>query len=313
MTGVPREHPLFLGIEIGGTKLQVAIGDGLGKVNYLHRVAANPAGGAEAIRQQIAQACHDLWQKAHPQSQEMTGCGIGFGGPVDDSDGSTIKSHQVDGWENFPLAEWAAKELGIPCAVGNDADVAGLAEAICGAGRGCDPVFYMNVGSGIGGSLILGGKIHRGTGLGAGEIGHLWIDYDVDSASSKINPDECWSILEHRSSGWALQKASNETTVPALLQAIEQGDESVRRIWIGARRRIAVALSHVIALICPQRIVVGGGVSLAPDELFLQPLRNEVAQIVFRPFAQAYDIQRAELGEAVVVQGALILAKQRFA
>jgi glucokinase len=301
----------FLGIEIGGTKLQVGIGDGLGTVHHLHRVAANPAGGAEAIRHQILQACHDLWEKAHPQSQEVTGCGIGFGGPVDDSDGNTIRSHQVDGWENFPLAEWAAQELGVPCVVGNDADVAGLAEATCGAGRSCDPVFYMNVGSGIGGALILGGKIHRGTGLGAGEIGHLWVDYDVDL--EHLNPDECWSILEHRASGWALQKAATVESVPALLQAIQHGDKAAHRVWVNARRQIALALSHVIALVCPQRIVIGGGVSLAPDELFLQPLREEVAQIVFKPFADTYDIQCAELGEAVVVQGALILARQRFA
>jgi glucokinase len=296
----------YLGIEIGGTKLQVGLGNGLGELTHLHRVEAEPAKGAMRIREQILTACADLMKQAAIKTNDIAACGIGFGGPVDDRTQQTITSHQVDGWDQFPLANWFTEQMGIPAVIGNDADVAGLAEATCGAGKGYDPVFYMNIGSGIGGALILDGKIHRGTGLGAGEIGHLWIDYDVTT----WQPDR-WSILEHRASGWALQKQSNLPNVPALLAALQQGDEVAGVVWLQALRRLAVALSHVIALSCPQRIVLGGGVSLAPPELFLEPLRQEVAQIVFKPFAQCYDIQLAKLGEAVVLQGALALARQK--
>ncbi|HQR09262.1 MAG TPA: ROK family protein, partial [Gemmatales bacterium] len=265
--------------------------------------------GAGGIRSQIIDACGQLFKQAALSPSSIQGCGLGFGGPVDDRTQQTITSHQVSGWDNFPLSKWALETLGIPSIIGNDADVSGLAEAACGAGQGCNPVFYMNIGSGIGGALILEGKIHRGTGVGAGEIGHLWIDYEVDAW--KLGADT-WSILEHRSSGWALQKAAGQPDVLALLKAVQGGDTSAQQVWVRARRRLAVALSHVIALVCPQRIVLGGGVSLAPAELFLNPLREEVAQIVFKPFAGCYDIQAAGLGEMVVVQGALALARQQF-
>lgn len=299
--------PLFLGVEIGGTKLQVGLGDGLGNIQHLHRVAARPEEGAGGIRHQIASAVDDVLQRANISAAEITRCGIGFGGPVDDRTQSTITSHQVAGWDHFPLASWFHQTLGIPAVIGNDADLAGLAEAHFGAGRGCNPVFYMNIGSGIGGALILEGRIHRGTGLGAGEIGHLWIDYDADDWQPG---GEAWSILEHRASGWALQKAGKSPDVVTLLGAVEAGEASAVTAWQRARRRLAIALSHVVALLCPQRIVLGGGVSLAPPSLFLEPLREELAAIAFKPFANCYDVQVAGLGELVVVHGALALAAQ---
>jgi glucokinase len=297
--------PLYLGIEIGGTKLQVALGDGRGTIHHLHRVAAQPAAGAEGIRQQIVVAVEDLLHQAQIQRSSITRCGIGFGGPVDDRTQTTITSHQVAGWDHFPLAAWSREKLGIEAVIGNDADLAGLAEARFGAGKGCNPVFYMNIGSGIGGALILDGRIHRGTGLGAGEIGHLWIDYDADKWQPRGKE---WSILEHRASGWALQKAAGTPDVLSLLKAVEAEDATAVKVWECARRRLVVALSHVIALVCPQRIVLGGGVSLAPSALFLDPLREELASIVFTPFARSYDVQVAGLGELVVVHGALALA-----
>src|SRR5262249_16447770 len=145
---------------------------------------------------------------------QIRGCGIGFGGPVDDRTQRAVVSHQVEGWSDFPLTEWARDHLGVKAVLGNDADVAGLAEAHCGAGRGCNPAFYMNIGSGIGGALIVNSRIHRGTGLGAGEIGHLWIDHDM--STDKLEPaSQAWSILDHQASGWALQRLSGEPDVPA--------------------------------------------------------------------------------------------------
>lgn len=296
----------YLGIEIGGTKLQVGLGDGQGSLTQLHRIAAAPEKGAAGIRAQIKQAVRELLEMSSSKVSDIAACGLGFGGPVNDHTQETIVSHQVSGWDRFPLAAWAQENLGFPAVIGNDADVAGLAEALCGAGKGCNPVFYMNIGSGIGGALILNGCIHRGTGLGAGEIGHLWVDYDV----SRWQEHQQWSVLENRSSGWALQRATTQPDVQALLQSIREGDSPATRAWIGARRRLAVAISHVIALVCPQRIVLGGGVALAPDDLFIEPLRQEVAEIAFKPFARCYDIQAAGLGELVVVHGALALARQ---
>src|SRR5579884_2668155 len=164
---------MFLGIEIGGTKLQLGLGRGDGQLAALWRGTVDPARGADGIRRQITLAVDDLLQRAGLTRDRLRGIGVGFGGPVDDNTRTVIKSHQIAGWDNFPLADWLGEMLDLPAVLGNDADVAGLAEALFGAGKGYSPVFYITIGSGIGGGLIVDGQILRGTGRGAAEIGHL--------------------------------------------------------------------------------------------------------------------------------------------
>src|SRR5438876_8029022 len=144
---------MFLGSEIGGTKLQLGIGPGDGTLAGLWRGGVDLASGAEGIRRQIVAAVPELLARAGVDRSRLRAVGIGFGGPVDDATRGVLKSHQVGGWEGFPLAAWAEDALGLPAVLGNDADVAGLAEARFGAGKGLSPVFYMTSGSGMGGGL----------------------------------------------------------------------------------------------------------------------------------------------------------------
>src|SRR5947209_743319 len=150
---------MYLGIEIGGTKLQLGVGAGDGKIVALWRGPVDVAAGADGIRTQIQIAVPELVAHAKLDRAQIRGAGIGFGGPVDDATRSVIKSHQIAGWDNFPLADWLGEALGLPAALGNDADVAGLAEALFGAGKGLSPVLYLTIGSGLGGGPILVGQI----------------------------------------------------------------------------------------------------------------------------------------------------------
>ena len=145
---------MFLGIEIGGTKLQVGVGAADGVLSGLWRGTVDVAAGPDGIRKQIAAAVPELLATCEASTAAtLRGVGIGFGGPVDDSTQTIIKSHQIEGWDGFPLADWISDLVGLPAALGNDADVAGLAEALHGAGKGLSPIFYITVGSGIGGGL----------------------------------------------------------------------------------------------------------------------------------------------------------------
>jgi glucokinase len=163
-----------IGIEIGGTKLQLAVGQGTSaEFTQFWRGPIDAQRGAESIREQILRAVPELLAKAHLRRDEIAGVGIAFGGPVDADRGVTLLSNQVDGWKQFPIVDWIREKLGWPAALQNDADTAALAESRYGAGRGFDPVMYVTVGSGIGGGLILNGRIFRGGGAGALEIGHL--------------------------------------------------------------------------------------------------------------------------------------------
>jgi glucokinase len=286
---------MFLGIEIGGTKLQIGVGPGDGTLAGLWRGGVDLAAGGEGIRRQIVAAIPELLATAGLDRSQVRGLGIGFGGPVDDATRSVLKSHQVGGWEGFPLADWAEKTLGLPTTLGNDADCACLAEASFGAGRGFSPVFYMTIGSGIGGGLVIDGDVYRGIGRGAIEVGHLRM----------MTPDGP-QPLELVASGWAIDRAAG---MPGLQLAarVKSGDPAAQAILDQAATYLAEALCHVIALLCPRRIVIGGGVSLMGDVLF-EPLRHKTAERAFRPFADCYEIVPAALGEEVVVHGALRLA-----
>ena len=125
-----------------------------------------------------------LLAKTNLGKRQIEAAGIGFGGPVDVRHGRTQKSFQIDGWDDFPLADWIGEHLGVPRVVlENDADTAGLAEARFGAGIGHSPLLYMTVGSGIGGALIVDHQIYRGFGQGAIEIGHLRVPDSTASGS----------------------------------------------------------------------------------------------------------------------------------
>lgn len=289
---------MIAGIEIGGTKLQLGLGPGDGTFVAFERRAVEPQRGGGGIREQIVEAWPKLLQSAGCHRDDVRAIGIGFGGPVDDRTRSTIKSHQVEGWDNFPLAHWAEQELGRPTVVGNDADCAGLAEAMLGAGRGFDPVFYITVGSGIGGGLIVGQRVQRGTGLGAAEMGHL-----------RLRTAEGYSTLEDLCSGWALERTSG-LNARELAQRYAQGDGAIQSFLNERWRYLAEAINHVITLVCPSRIIIGGGVSLMGEEVLFRPLREFVAAHAFAPFANCYEIVPAVLGEEMVVHGAMLMASQ---
>ncbi|MEZ6142502.1 MAG: ROK family protein [Zavarzinella sp.] len=315
---------MLLGIEIGGTKLQLALGQADGHLHASWRSTIAPELGAAGIlaqlRTQIPKFCGDH----NLDFRKLQAIGIGFGGPVDIATGNVIVSHQVGGWEHFTLIEWVQQHFEVPASLGNDADVAGLAEATIGAGRGCESVFYITMGSGVGGGYVLQQKLVAGTGRGAAEIGHLQV----------LDPryDDCReSTIEGIASGWGIQRYLREQVkrdpmagncllllagtpeqldTKILAQALTQSDPFAWQLWKKTLQGFCKGICTVIALLCPHRIVIGGGVSLLGEELLFAPLRVVVDKTVFPPFRGLTEIVPAHLGEEVVLHGALELASQ---
>jgi glucokinase len=324
---------VFLGIEIGGTKLQLGIGPDDGVLRALWRGAVDVAAGPEGIRRQITAAVPELLHKAGVERGRLRGVGIGFGGPVDDATHTVIRSHQIEGWNDFPLADWVSEVIDLPAVLGNDADVAGLAEALHGAGKGLSPIFYITIGSGIGGGFIIDGEIYRGCGRGAAEIGHLQFKTYWLGAPEVLQCGPT-QTLEQLASGWGIAETARrcvltEQPIRSLLYpkvqdrnrpltakdvavAARQGDAFAESVLNRSIGWLADAICHVIALLCPRRVVIGGGVSLMGEKLLFEPLRRMVAERVFQPFAGLTDIVPAALGEEVVVHGAIALARKRL-
>ncbi len=309
-----------IGIEIGGTKIQAGIGSSGGELLGLSRGQAAPEEGAAGILDLIPSLIESALKQADCTLDDIGGIGVGFGGPVDSKQGMTLVSHQVNGWDAFPLKKWFQERWSVPVFIQNDASVAGYAEAHLGAGKGCRRIFYITIGSGIGGGLITDGIIDEGQGLGAAEIGHTWIP-DPDTGE----PDK----LELIASGWSIGRRARD--------AVEQGEASLitelcgddisqitaKTVYTAAERddalacalleetcaALAVAICNVIALLDPECIVIGGGVSLM-GPLFWDSLQRQVANYIFSPFKANVEIVPAALGEKVVIQGAILLGLQ---
>ena len=299
-----------LGIEIGGTKLQLVLWDRAGKICERRRLPVDPARGAAGIRQQIEGALPKLLS-----GRRIARTGVGFGGPVDWKTGKICRSHQIEGWSEFDLGGWLRQLAGAPVVVDNDANVAALGEALRGAGVGFNPVFYVTLGSGVGGGLVVDGRIYHGAKPGEAEIGHVRLDRQG-------------TIVEARCSGWAVDARIRELKVKEpksllvgligekvggeakhLAAAWQQDDAAAKRLLQETAEDLAFGLSHVVHLFHPEIIVLGGGLSGVGE-----PLRASV-ETALRPFtmeafAPGQKIALAALGEDAVPVGALELARQ---
>jgi glucokinase len=297
---------MFLGIEIGGTKLQVGLGPGDGTIEALDRTWVDPEAGAEGVLEQVRAAIGRLLPEGKAPARRLAAVGVGFGGPVDLATGRVLVSHQVGGWADFPLADWLRETTG--CAhvvVRNDADTAALAEARFGAGKGISPILYMNIGSGIGGGLVIDGQPYEGSGRAVLELGHL-----------SVHTPEGLRHLEDIASGWGLAETARRSgdfdfkpiTPATLAEAVRRGHQPARLALRRATDAVALALAQATTLVAPRRIILGGGVSLIGEDLWLGPIRQELQRLTFGPLRGTFDLVPCGLGEAVVVHGALGLA-----
>lgn len=298
----------LLALEIGGTKLQLAAGTPDGTLHRRWRHTVDPDAGAEGIRRRIEE-----WLPEALSATSPSALGVGFGGPVDSRNGRIARSHQIAGWSGFPLAEWLHDLTRIPVAVDNDANVAALGEACAGNGRGANTVFYVTLGSGVGGGLVVHRRIYHAAPPGESEIGHLRLD-------------KSGTLVEQRCSGWAVDRRLREAIAlhPGsplalladgatrgearfLAPALERGDPLAQAILSELADNLAFALSHVVHLMHPDRLVLGGGLALVGE-----PLRQAVAEAL-RPylmdvFQPGPPIFLSALREDAVPIGALVLA-----
>lgn len=297
----------FLGVEIGGTKLQVVLGDAKGVIAQRWRCAVKPAEGAEGIRKQLERLLREIAPQARPLA-----IGVGFGGPVERATGRIARSHQIEGWSEFALASWITNICKVPAYIENDANSAALAEATNGAGVGFNPVFYITLGSGVGGGLVVDGKIYHGAKPGESEIGHVRLD-------------KTGALVEERCSGWAVDskirqmKATTQCSpwlnsikesggeARHLKSGLDAGDTLAQSILRETCEDLAFGLSHVVHLFHPEVIVVGGGLSFLGEALRAE-LETHLPRFIMDVFKPGPQVRLAALGEDAVPVGALLVA-----
>ncbi|MFC2125211.1 ROK family protein [Bacteroidota bacterium] len=301
----------FLGIEIGGTKLQVFLTDDQTNILERYRFSVSRKKEATGIRDKIQEKVKNILRK-----NKVGVIGVGYGGPVDFRTGIVVTSHQVRGWTDFHLGQWLNEFTYCPVVVDNDANTAALGEAHLGAGRDLSSVFYITMGSGVGGGLVVDGRVYHGYKPGELEIGHIRLDKNGTTVE-----DQC--------SGWAVDKkirnyikekpdniiagmVGNENSGEAkhLLQAIKMGDEGADRILQETADDFAFGLSHAVHLIHPGVIILGGGLSLVGN-----PLKTAVEKYLHGYLMDAItppELRLAELKEDAVCIGAALMARMHF-
>ncbi len=300
----------YIGVEIGGTKLQVFLGDSDMKVIKKSLINGGEIKSADIIKEKLEHAILKFLEAEH-----ISGIGVGFGGPIDYATGTIAASHQVKGWSGFNLKQWLESISGLPVQVENDANTAALAEALLGGGKTYDTVFYVTLGSGVGGGYVINQEIYHGLAPGEAEIGHL-------------RYDKTGTTIESLCSGWAVDKklrkyisanpksklaeiVGTKTSAEAkfLGKAIQAGDSGAKAILEETAEYLALGLSHVIHLFHPEIIILGGGLSLT-GELLRQSVASFIPGFVMNAFHPVPDVRIASLGEDVVALGALLLAQK---
>ena len=300
---------MILGVEIGGTKLQVVLANAGGKINERRRLHVDPAKGAGGIREQIEKTVGEL-----RRGSRILRAGVGFGGPVDWKTGRICVSHHVEGWSEFDMAGWLSGVVGAPVVVENDANTAALGEGLRGAGIGYNPVFYVTLGSGVGGGLVVDGRVYHGAKPGEAEIGHVRLDRNG-------------TIVEGRCSGWAVDRRIRELKekesesllvnlggqvvggeAKHLPTALQQGDPVAKRLLQELTEDLAFGLSHVVHLFHPEIIILGGGLSKVGEPL-RAGIESHLQRFVMEAFLPGPKVVLAALGEDAVPVGALLLTR----
>ena len=258
------------------------------------------------MRVAVSDLSSRILAEAQVERSQVIGAGLGLPGPVDQADGVIGSSAILPGWVGVAAAEELRRRLEVPVVVDNDANLGALAEFRHGAGRGASDLVYVKVASGIGAGLILGGRLYRGWGGMAGELGHVLVE--PEGAVCRCGNRGC---LETTASTPALlevlRRSHGDLTVAEMLALARDGDLGCRRVIADAGRSVGQAAAFVFNVLNPQRLVVGGDLAAAGD-LLLDGVRSSVRLAALPAAAEAARVVAGVLGERAQVLGALALA-----
>ena len=282
------ENDRVIGVDVGGTKVAAGFVDPRGEITQHTRSPMNPNGSAEEGLAAVTSAIDALLKLAPDTGGAVRRIGICAPGPLDTHTGVVLNPPNVPCWRNFPLAAEISRRYGGFVKIDNDANAAGLAEGLWGAGRGYKNVFYACIGTGIGTGILFDGRIYYGRTGAAAEGGHISIDYNGPRCG--CGKKGCIEVL---ASGTAIAKKArarlaegtsrksamldlaggdvNAVTSEMVGQAYAQGDSLAREVLLETVELLAVWLGNILDLLEPDVMIIGGGVSA-----MLSPFFNEI-------------------------------------
>jgi len=310
----------YIGIDVGGTNLKAGLVDENGTILAVEKTPLGVFPGPEGFAKILADLAEAVIRKGGAAIEEVEYVGIGIPGAV--SGGEVLYTANIP-MKNVPLEKLFRQHLDIPVLLGNDADCAAVGEWACGVGKGTRNFLVVTLGTGVGGGMILNGKLHTGVGAG-GEVGHIVIV--TDGAPCNCGRKGCWEayasatglirmtrevIEQHPESALhAIAAENGGVEGRTAFQAAETGDETALALCRTYVKYLASGLVNLINILHPEAVALGGGVSAASDALLLDPVREIVAKECYaRHTDQIPRIVRAEMGNDAGIIGAAMLGR----
>jgi glucokinase len=301
-----------IGIDLGGTKIAAAVLTPDGVLHEREHVPTEAEEGREHVIARLIAVVRSLQERT---SYTVHAIGIGAPAPLSPSQGIIWEAPNMPGWDRVPLRDLMQGELSLPVALENDARAAGLAEARVGAGRSASSMLYVTVGTGIGGALLIDGRLIRGASETAGEIGHM-----VMNPSGPLCGCGNYGCLEQYSAGPAIERraaeliregapsilseiAADRLTGESVAEAARAGDAVGLRAYQDAGTWLGAGIASVVNLFNPATVVVGGGVAQTGD-LLMSPVRSSVRHHSLNRAFEALTINTAMLGTDAGILGA---------
>ncbi len=298
--------PVRIGIDIGGTTTKIGLVDIHQKLIASQVMETRAKRPAEEVIGEIAERTLALLEDQGIAMDQCIGAGIGMPGTIDSKKGIVKYSNNIQ-WENVDLVKIMGQYLPIPIRIANDADCAALGEAVAGAGKECQDVIMLTLGTGVGGGIILDGKIYEGKGLGGSELGHMVI---VENGE----PCTCGrkGCLEAYASATALMREAKKATggdlnPKEIFEGAKAGDPKLQQVVDNYIGKLGTGIVNIVNIFRPQLVILGGGIS-AQEEALLAPLREMLKTGCFGgEKGELPEIEGAALGNEAGMIGAASL------
>lgn len=300
-----------IGIDFGGTSVKPGVVSGSKIIARSEPIPTRQHDSAESLLAAVFQEITILRE----EHSEVCALGAGLPGIIDGVNGRVRELSNVPGWRDIPLAALLREKTGLPSIIENDANAMAYAEWRFGAGRDRPNVICMTLGTGVGGGLILDGKLFRGSQLGAGEIGQMIIEpHGVPGHYGNIGALEKYvgnrQIAERAQRVYAtagIVRALEEFTPLVLEKAALGGDKIAAKLWEDIGFEIGIMLTNITWLLNPDRFVIGGGVAKAGPLVF-DPIRRTIRERTSAVYHEHLEVVPAELGNDGGIIGSAALA-----
>jgi len=310
---------MWFGVDVGGTSVKTALVSVTGEVLHKVSFATRPELGQVALCRRIHESLEASLVAIGAPAADVKGIGVGVPAFLDDEQRIILDAVNL-GWKNVAFAQLLEDELGLPTALDNDANLAALGEAWVGAGIGAKSVLCVTVGTGVGAGVVLDGKLYRGVGGMAGEIGHLTVEREhaLECNCGKVG------CLETRASATAMVRRAREEQArgslplnPEISGAKEvfemagAGQEAAQAVIQETAHWLGYGLALAAMVLNPDAIVIGGGVSKA-GRIFLDPVEQAFRTYTLQKTATDASMRLAQLGnDAGVIGAARLIAQKR--